>query len=144
MTSVELATSTETHEPSMYRLLRALACLGVVTEVEPDRFELAPAGAPLQTNAPDSVRALVLLLCGDEVWGSWGGLEYSVQTGQPAWERVTGMKAFEYLVQHPGTGLRRSTRRWRITPARWRRESSPLATSPGSTRWSTWEEATER
>jgi hypothetical protein len=101
MTSAALAALTKTHAPSMYRLLRALACLGVVAEVEPDRFTLEPAGAPLQTKAPDSVRALVMLFCGDEAWRSWGELEYSVRTGQPARERVTGMASFEYFAQHP-------------------------------------------
>ncbi|MGH3925747.1 MAG: methyltransferase, partial [Pseudonocardiaceae bacterium] len=27
--------------------------------------------------------------------------EYSVRTGRPAWERVTGLPAFEFLAQHP-------------------------------------------
>ncbi|MGH3838293.1 MAG: methyltransferase [Pseudonocardiaceae bacterium] len=101
MTSAELAALTETHAPSMHRLLRSLACLGVVAEIEPDRFTLEPAGAPLQTEAPDSIRALVMLFCSDAAWRSWGELEYSVRTGQPAWERVTGMTPFEYFAQHP-------------------------------------------
>jgi hypothetical protein len=101
MTSAELAALTETHTPSMHRLLRSLACLGVVAEIEPDRFRLEPAGAPLQTETPDSIRALVMLFCSDVVWRSWGELEYSVRTGQPAWERVTGMTLFEYFAQHP-------------------------------------------
>ncbi len=101
LASTELAAATETHPPSMYRLLRALACFGVVTEVEPDRFELTAAGASLRTAAPDSIRALVLLFCGDEVWRSWGELEYSVRTGKPAWEHVTGMPSFEFFAQHP-------------------------------------------
>jgi hypothetical protein len=100
-TSAQLAAATATHASSMYRLLRALACLGVVTEIERDRFELAPAGAQLRIDAPDSVRALVMLFCGDEVWRSWGELEYSVRTGRPAWERVTGMSSFEFFAQHP-------------------------------------------
>lgn len=56
LTSTNLAAATETHPPSMYRLLRASACFGVVTEVEPNRFELTPAGASLRSAAPDSIR----------------------------------------------------------------------------------------
>jgi hypothetical protein len=100
-TSAELAAATETHVPSMYRLLRALACLGVVAEIEPDLFELTSAGASLRSGAPDSIRALVMLFCGDEVWRSWGELEYSVRTGQPAWEHVTGLPSFEFFAHHP-------------------------------------------
>jgi hypothetical protein len=101
MTSAEMAACTETHAPSMYRLLRALACLGAVAEAGPDRFELTTAGARLRTEAPDSIRAQVLLFCSPEVWRSWGELEYSVRTGLPAWERVTGMPSIEYVARHP-------------------------------------------
>lgn len=101
MTSGELAAATGTHAPSLYRLLRALACLEVVAEVGPDRFELTPAGVALRSDAPGSIRALAMLLCSDEAWRSWGELEYSVRTGKPAWDRVTGMSAFEFFTQHP-------------------------------------------
>lgn len=101
LTSTDVAAATDTHSPSMYRLLRALACFAVVTEVEPDRFELTSAGASLRSAAPDSIRALVMLFCGDEVWRSWGELEYSVRTGKPAWEHVTGLSSFEFFAQHP-------------------------------------------
>jgi O-methyltransferase domain/IclR helix-turn-helix domain len=101
MSSAELAVGTGTHAPSMHRLLRSLVCLGVVAEVEPDRFELTPEGTPLQTESPDSIRAQVLLFCSDEMWRSWGQLEYSVRTGLPAWDRVAGMDSFEYFDRHP-------------------------------------------
>ena len=39
-TSAELARTTETHEPSLYRVLRALAALGVFQELEHRRFSL--------------------------------------------------------------------------------------------------------
>ena len=36
------------------------------------------------------MRNYVLLFCGEQVWQSWGDLEYSVRTGQSAWERRYG------------------------------------------------------
>ncbi len=101
MTSSDLAVATGTHAPSMYRLLRALACLNVVTDLGSDRFELAPGGAALRSDAPDSVRALTMMVCGNEYWRSWAELEYSVRTGKPAWDQVTGVSAFEFFAQHP-------------------------------------------
>lgn len=101
MTSAELAAAARTDGPAMYRLLRGLACFGVVIETGPDLFTLGPAGESLRADAPHSVRAMVMLLCADETWRSWGQLEYSVRTGQPAWEKVTGVSNFEYLASNP-------------------------------------------
>ncbi len=101
MTSAELAEATGTDRPSLYRLLRGLACFGVVLQTGPDSFALGPAGQSLRMDAPGSVRAMVLLLCSAETWRSWGELEHSVRTGEPAWDQVTGVPHFEFLAKHP-------------------------------------------
>ncbi len=100
-TADELAAATHTHPPSLYRLLRALACLGVVAEVEPRRFELTPLGQPLRADAPNSMRSLAMLFCDDPVWRSWGHLQDSVRTGEVSYDRIVGMSPFEYLATHP-------------------------------------------
>jgi hypothetical protein len=100
-TSADLAKETDTHQPSLHRLLRALAVLGIVRQTDVETFELAAAGDPLRADAPASVRELILLFCGDEVWRVWGELLYSVRTGDYAWERVTGQPPFEYMADHP-------------------------------------------
>jgi orsellinic acid C2-O-methyltransferase len=100
-TSEELAAATGAHQPSLYRLLRAMACLGLVTEDSPGTFSLAPAGVPLRSDVPESMRALVMLFCGAEVWRAWGELEYSVRTGHTGWQKATGMTPFEFMAQHP-------------------------------------------
>jgi Dimerisation domain len=46
----DLARSTEAHAPSLYRALRALASLGVFTEVEVGHFGLTPIAAWLQSD----------------------------------------------------------------------------------------------
>jgi hypothetical protein len=100
-TVAELAEATQTHPPSLHRLLRALTCIGVVAEPETDQFELAPGGQQLRADVRDSVRAAVLLFTSDEVWRSWGQLEYSVRTGKIAWDHVVGTSVFEFMAQHP-------------------------------------------
>lgn len=100
-TSEELAAATGTHAPSLRRLLRALACVGVLAEVEPGLFELKPLGAALRSGAPDSARSLAMLFCDDSVWRSWGDLHHSVKTGETALERVVGMGPFEYFARNP-------------------------------------------
>jgi hypothetical protein len=100
-TITELAAATDTHLPALRRLMRALTCIGVVAEPEADLFELAPGGQQLRADVPDSVRAAVLLFTSDEVWRSWGQLEYSVRTGKIAWDHVVGTSVFEFMDQHP-------------------------------------------
>ncbi|HEX9335641.1 MAG TPA: methyltransferase [Pseudonocardiaceae bacterium] len=100
-TTAELAAITGTDELSMHRLLRTLVCLGMVTQSAPDWFTLAPAGEPLRADVPYSLRQMAMLVCGEETWRSWGELEYSVRTGRPAYDRVTGLSSFEFLAKHP-------------------------------------------
>ena len=81
-----LAQTTATHPGSLYRLLRALAYLGVLEETEPGCFGLTDLGALLRCDATDSMWATTLLFCGEGVWRSWGSLLSSVRTGEPAFE----------------------------------------------------------
>ncbi|MFI0356826.1 methyltransferase [Actinomadura sp. 9N407] len=99
-TSTELAKETGTHAPSLRRLLRALASMGVVEQRGPDLFELTPVGAGLKSDDPASVRGLLRLFCGPEVWRSWGDLAETVRSGEPAWDRLLGMSSFEFMAEN--------------------------------------------
>ncbi|WP_051580034.1 methyltransferase [Pseudonocardia acaciae] len=99
-TARQLASGTGTQPAALYRLLRAGAALGLFA-LDGERFELTEGGRLLCADAPGSIRNLVLLFGGDAVWRSWGRLEYSVRTGQTAFEQVTGLPTFEYLAAHP-------------------------------------------
>jgi hypothetical protein len=99
--AVDLAARTGCDEPSLRRLLHALACLRILAEPEPGSYALGPHGHGLVADDPASMRHLVLLFAGPEVWASWGGLGDTLRTGEPAWERVTGTTAFEHMAAHP-------------------------------------------
>lgn len=96
----ELATECGVHPPALYRLLRALASLGVFAEVEAQRFELTPLAQPLRSDVPESKRAMVLMT-GEEQYQAWGELLSSVTTGQTGFERRFGMPLFDYLAERP-------------------------------------------
>ncbi|HET6950664.1 MAG TPA: methyltransferase dimerization domain-containing protein, partial [Acidimicrobiales bacterium] len=70
LTTAELATATGTHEPSLARVLRALACFGVLDQVGPDTFAPGPHAGGLATGGPTSLRHLIALFAGHEVWRS--------------------------------------------------------------------------
>lgn len=97
----ELADVTQTHAPSLYRLLRALASVGLFTESDDHRFALTALGATLKTGAPGAARSTVMALAGQWMWGTWNEFLYSIQTGKTAFEKVWGVPVFDFLGQHP-------------------------------------------
>jgi orsellinic acid C2-O-methyltransferase len=99
--SEELAEATGTHAPSLYRLLRALAYLGILQEAEPGRFGLTELGTPLRSDATDSVWATTLLFCGEGVWRAWGDLLSSVRTGATAFDESSGADPFARFAGDP-------------------------------------------
>ena len=100
-TAAELAAATGTHAPSLYRLLRALASVGVFAEDGANRFAQTPLGEALRTGAPGSARAAILTLAGEWVSRSWDNLLYSVGTGKTGSEKALGMPIFDWMAQHP-------------------------------------------
>ena len=99
--AAELAGVTGMHAPSLHRLMRTLASLGILTERDAQRFALTPLGEALKTGAPGSARASIVTLAGHLGWRSWEQLLYSLETGKTGFEKAFGMGAFEYLAQHP-------------------------------------------
>lgn len=103
LTSDALAAAAGAHPGALYRLLRALAGLGLLAEDDARRFALTPLGALLQSASPRSVRAFALW-SGGVGYQAFGGLEETVRTGRPAFERLFGMEFFAYLASHPESG----------------------------------------
>lgn len=96
----ELASETKTHERSLYRLLRCLASVGVFAETDAQVFSLTPLAQSLQSDAPNSVRDLAIFMGEEWHWRVYGEMQYSVETGKPAWGRVHGAEVFDYFGTH--------------------------------------------
>ncbi len=97
----ELAAPTATLAPSLYRLMRTLSSLGILTESETRRFGLTPLGEALRSGAPGSARASVLTIASDWWFRGFGELEYSVRTGKSGFEKTLGMPVFDFLAKNP-------------------------------------------
>lgn len=100
-TTVQLAEASASHAPTLHRLLRALALLGVVEEREAGVFGLTELGQSLRSDVPHSLRALCQLFPSDTSWRAWGELLASVRTGETGWDRVFDESAFEYMAARP-------------------------------------------
>lgn len=99
--TVDLAAVTKTHEPSLYRLLRGLASVGIFSEVEQRQFAQTPFSRVLYPDAPDSIYHWILALGDTWQWEPWVNLEHSIQTGETAFSRYHGVSIWGYFNKHP-------------------------------------------
>jgi hypothetical protein len=96
-----VAKACEAHPPSLYRLLRALAAVGVFHESENKQFSLTPLGFSLTSDAPSSTRNYARWIGQRGQWGSWGNLLHSINSGEGALGFTYGTDAWTYRMQHP-------------------------------------------
>jgi hypothetical protein len=100
----ELAAATGTHAPTLYRLLRALASIGIFAEGAGRRFALNPMGDYLRRDHPLSVDPATRMFGADYEWRAWGELAHSVRTGENAAEYALGCDVWEHRRRHPEYG----------------------------------------
>ena len=96
----ELAKAVDADAPSLYRVLRALASIGVFEEEENQVFALTPSAEPLRSNVPNSLRDVAIFWGEDWHWEVWGKILYSVKTGKSAWAQLHGEQIFDYFAKN--------------------------------------------
>jgi hypothetical protein len=94
----DLAAASGTQEEALYRVLRALATVGVFDEVLPRTFALTPLSELLRSDRP-GLRDMALWITSPFHFRVWSNSLHAVQTGRPAVEKTTGMPVFEYLAK---------------------------------------------
>jgi predicted O-methyltransferase YrrM len=98
--SVALARACEAHPDALYRVLRALASLGLLTQEADGSFALTSLGRLLRSDVPDSLRDQVVLEW--EVWTrARDGLLQAVRTGESGFSQMYGHGLYEHLAQNP-------------------------------------------
>jgi orsellinic acid C2-O-methyltransferase len=98
--AADLAAATNTHAPSLYRLLRALVSLDICHERADGTFELTPMGTLLRTDAEGSLRSWTIYW-GRELWAECAHLLDSVTTGRSSREQVSGQAHFDPVRTDP-------------------------------------------
>jgi hypothetical protein len=101
LTSEELAVATGVQEEPLYRVLRALASVGVFEEKPVRRFALTDAGQVLRPGVPGSMYDTALWVTSPFHFRVYAEMLHSVRTGLPAAEKVVGMPVFEYFPSDP-------------------------------------------
>ncbi|MBV8367855.1 MAG: methyltransferase [Candidatus Eremiobacteraeota bacterium] len=95
--SDELAVALCAHAPSLHRLLRALASLGLLQTLADGRFALTSLGEYLRSDVPGSMLPLAQIFALEEHGTSWTTLAYSVASGESAFEHLYGRPLWDYL-----------------------------------------------
>lgn len=101
----DLAEAVNASSSAVARLLRAAAVLGLVREVEPDRFELTPTGRCLGAGR-DSLRDIAVGLTDPAFWRSWEHLEHAVRSGCTPNEQAIGSDIWTYYRREQAEGAR--------------------------------------
>ncbi len=101
MSVSELARRTESNADALYRVLRLLASVGVFAESPGKVFALTPMSELLRAGVPGSLRDMVAWMGNRFHFRVWSEMAHSIQTGQPAVEKVTGKSAFEAIFGDP-------------------------------------------
>jgi hypothetical protein len=97
----DLAKLSGTHALSLYRVLRALASVGVFSQAADGLFSSTPLSSTLETDAPASLRGFVVSELGEDHYLAWAELLHSVRTGEVAFKHLFGVNVWEYRAQHP-------------------------------------------
>jgi hypothetical protein len=97
----EIASKTGAHAPSLYRVMRMLASMGVFREEEGKRFALTPAGELLKSDAAGTMRYFAMMF-GDE----WTTRAYEhfmdcLLTGRDGVSKAYGQHVFDVLAERP-------------------------------------------
>lgn len=104
LSAEELASCLGANPPALYRLLRATASVGVLSEGPDGKFSQTTLSAVLRRDASPGLRDWAIFFGEEYQLRGWAELDYCVRTGQPALQKIYGKHVFEYLQEHAQQG----------------------------------------
>jgi hypothetical protein len=97
----ELATKVGAHAPSLYRVMRMLASVGVFSEEPGSKFALTPVGETLKTDARGSMRAMAMMLGDEWSMNAYTRMADCIRTGVDGVTMAYGKPIFDLLAERP-------------------------------------------
>ncbi|RPH80518.1 MAG: methyltransferase [Nitrospiraceae bacterium] len=97
----DLAAAADVQPQALYRILRALASVGIFAETKNRRFKLTPLAATLRTDVPASLHGWALMINDNWQWDAWKELLYGAKTGEMPFLKAHGIPIFEYFEKRP-------------------------------------------
>ena len=99
----ELARESGTSQEALSKVLRLLTEDGVFVELEAGMFANTPMSEYLRPGMPGSLHAMAKMVGEPWMWACWGGLDGSVATGAPAFDKAYDMSLWAWFAQNPGS-----------------------------------------
>ncbi|MEI6515538.1 MAG: methyltransferase [bacterium] len=97
----ELARETQTHQPSLYRVMQALAAFGVFAEAKNGTFEMTWRARQLQSGVEGSVRAWTIWIGAQQNWTGLDSVLESVKTGKSSFKLVHQKELYPFMRENP-------------------------------------------
>lgn len=95
----DLAKQAGADAPSLYRLLRTLASVGVFQEDEQRRFSNTDLSDALRSDLPTSMKSWAFSFAEGPLYEAFNETTYSVRTGKCGFTKAFGSHPFEYMAQ---------------------------------------------
>ena len=99
-TAEEIAKRAEANPDAVFRMMRALASIGVFT-MSGNEFGLTPVGETLRSDVPGSVRWFAIAETDRAHWQTWGMFPRAVKEGRKMSSEALGMEVWDYYREHP-------------------------------------------
>ncbi|MFC0863060.1 methyltransferase [Sphaerimonospora cavernae] len=100
MSVTELAGACGAHAPSLGRVMRELAAIGIVRTVGPDVYELTENGQALRGDVPGSMRGALRVMVEPGYWYAMGSIPETVRRGRSMFAERFG-PFYDYLAERP-------------------------------------------
>src|SRR5438270_3882782 len=97
----QIANSSGTQAPFLYRVLRLLSSFGVFTEGPPRHFALSPAGRLMQSANPHSLPDMAIMFSDPWQLQSYARMDDCLRTGKDGVNLAFGKHAFDLFPEIP-------------------------------------------
>ncbi|HQZ83329.1 MAG TPA: methyltransferase [Pyrinomonadaceae bacterium] len=97
----EIAKAVDAHPPSLFRILRSLASLGVFTETKARTFANTSLSEVLRSSVTGSMRDSMIFMGEPWHYNVWGNMLHSAKTGGTAWQETYGEEVFDWFAKNP-------------------------------------------
>jgi len=97
----EIAAKAGAHAPTLYRVMRMLASLGLFKEGPPRHFALTPVGELLKTNAPGSLRYMAVMFGEEFSTRAYEHITECLRSGGDGVTLAFGKNIWEVLAERP-------------------------------------------
>ncbi|MEO7673562.1 MAG: methyltransferase [Pyrinomonadaceae bacterium] len=97
----DISTAVSAHSPSLYRIMRSLAPLGVFTETQPRIFANTPVSEVLRGDIPGSMRSSMIFMAEPWHFNVFANMLHSARTGGTAWKATHGEEVFDWFAKRP-------------------------------------------